>query len=61
LKPRTRSQQPSQVFRPQSQAKPQSREVKPQHSQPQRREAPQQSKPQHGKPERGRGEKQDRK
>lgn len=73
LKPRTRSQQPSQAVRPQSQAKsqfreaakpqqsrPQSREVQPQHSQPQLREAPQQSNPRHGKPERGKEEKQDR-
>ncbi len=74
LKPRTRSQQPSQAVQPQSQAKPQFREaakpqqsrpqsgeVQPQHSQPKHREAPQQSKPRQGKPERGEEEKQDRK
>ena len=48
LKPRTRSQQPSQA-------------VQPQRSQQQHREAPQQSKPRQGKPERGKEEKQDRK
>jgi hypothetical protein len=66
LKPRTRSQQPSQAAHPQSQAKPQfreaakpqqSREVQPQRSQPQHQEAPQQSQPRHGKPERGEGKK----
>ena len=47
LKPRTRSQQPSQAVRPKSQAKPQSREVKPQESRPQSREVkPQESRPQ---------------
>ena len=74
LKPRTRSQQPSQAVQPKSQAKPQSREaakpqqsrppsreVLPQRSQPQHREAPKQSKPKQGKPERGEEEKQDRK
>ena len=75
LKPRTRSQQPSQAVRPKSQEKPQVREgakpqqsrpqvreeAKPQQSQPQHREAPQQSKPRQGKPERGEEEKQDRK
>jgi hypothetical protein len=72
LKPQTRSQQPSQAVKPQSQEKPQvreatkpqqsrpqSREVQPQQSQPQKREVQQQSKPQHGKPERER-EKHDR-
>ena len=44
--------------RAQSQVKPQSREVQPQHSQP---EVKPQSQPQHGKPERGEVEKQDRK
>ena len=46
LKPRTRSQQPSQAVRPKSQAKPQSRKAaEPQQSRPQSREAakPQQS------------------
>ena len=61
LKPRTRSQQPSQAVQPKSQAKPQSREaakpqqsrppsreVKPQESRPQSREIqPQRSQPQH--------------
>lgn len=63
LKPRTRSQPPSQAVQPKSQARPQSREVqpqqsrpqsrevKPQQSQPQHREAPQQSKVRQGKPE----------
>ena len=73
LKPRTRSQQPSQAVQPKSQAKPQFRKaarqqqsrpqsgrVQQQHSQPQHRGAPQQSEPRHGKPERGQGEKQDR-
>ena len=47
LKPRTRSQQPSQAVRPKSQAKPQSREVQPQESRSQPREVkPQQSRPQ---------------
>ena len=48
LKPRTRSQQPSQAVRPKSQAKPQSRKAaEPQQSRPQSREAakPQQSRP----------------
>jgi hypothetical protein len=38
LKPRTQSQQPSHAARPQSQGKPQSREVMPQQSRPQPRE-----------------------
>ena len=47
LTPRTRSQQPSQAVRPKSQAKPQSREVKPQESRPQPREVkPQESRTQ---------------
>lgn len=48
LKPRTRSQQPSQAVQPKYQAKPQFRETaKPQQSQPQYREVkPQQSRPQ---------------
>jgi hypothetical protein len=61
LKPRTQSQPPSRAVRPQPQAKPQSREVQSQHSQPQHQEAPQHSQPGQGKPERGGGEKQDRK
>jgi hypothetical protein len=74
LKPRTRSQQPSQAVQTKSQAKPrqqeadkpqqsrpQSGEVQPQHSQPQHLEAPQQSKPRQGKPERGEQERQERK
>ncbi len=74
LKPRTRSQQPSQAVQPRSQSKPQfreaakphqsrpqSREVQPQRSQTQHREAPQKSKPRQGKSERGAEEKQDRK
>lgn len=69
LKPRPRSQQPSQAVQPRSKARPQyregarpqpSREVQPQRTQPQRREAPQQSKPRQGKPERGEEEKRDR-
>lgn len=68
LKPRTRSQQPSQA-KPQARgeaAKPQhsqppSREaVQPRRSQPQQREAPQQSGAQHGKPDRGEKGKRDR-
>jgi hypothetical protein len=67
LKPRTRSQQPSQAVHPKSKAKPQFREatrpqqsrqprdVKPQHSQPR------QSQPQHGKSDRGGEGKPDRK
>ena len=64
LKPRSRSQQPSQAVRPKPQAKPQSREVQPQQTRPQSREvqpqrsqpqqrvtAPQQSKPAQGRPE----------
>jgi hypothetical protein len=54
LKPRTRSQQPSQAVQPKSQAKPQGREaIKPQPSRPQSREVqPQQSRPQsQGKPQ----------
>jgi hypothetical protein len=74
LKPRTRSQQPSQAVRQKSQEKPQvrekskpqqsrpqSREIQSQQSQPKHREAPQKSKPRQGKPERGEEEKQDRK
>lgn len=74
LKPRTRSQQPSQAVQTRStarpqvlegarqhQSRPQSREVQSQRSQPQPREAPQQSKPRKGKPERGNKEIQDRK
>jgi len=60
LKPRTRSQQPSQGVQSGSKAKPQSRKVQPQRSQPQNREAPKQSKPQKGKPERGEKQKQDK-
>ncbi len=73
LKPRARSQQPSQAVQPRSKARPQSREgVKPQQSRPQSREvqpqrsqqkdreAPQQSKPREGKPERGEEGKQDK-
>ena len=64
LKPRMRSQKPSQAVQPQSKAKPQFREAaKPQQSRPQSREAvkPQHSQPRQGKPERGEVEKQDRK
>ena len=74
LKPRTRSQQPSQGVQPKSRAKPQFREaaeprqarpqsgeVQPEKSKPQDRKAPQKSKPRQGKPERGGEEKQDRK
>jgi len=74
LKPRTRSQQPSTAIQPKSQAKPQfretakpqqprqqSREVRPQQSQPQHRDAPQKSERQHGKSERGGEGKPDRK
>ena len=61
LKPRARSQQPSQAVQPRpkaeprsreaakpQQSRPQSREVQPQHPQPQHQEAPQQSRPQSG-------------
>jgi len=73
LKPRARSQQPSQAVQPRSkarpqsregvkpqQSRPQSREVQPQRSQPKGRELPQQSKPRGGKPERGEEGKQDK-
>ena len=75
LKPRTRSQQQSQMVQPQFQAKPQfreaakpqqsrpqSREVQQQHSQPQHRKAvkSQQSQPRRGKPEREEGGRHDR-
>jgi len=73
LKPRTRSQQPSQAVQPRSQAKPQfqksarqqqsrpqSLKVQQQHSQQQHQKAPQQSKPQQGKPERGQEDNQNR-
>lgn len=60
LKPRARSQQPSQGVQPRSKARPQTREVQSQRSQPQHREAPQQSKRRQGKPERGEGQKKDK-
>ena len=61
LKPRTRSQPPSQAVRSKSQEKPQVRErAQPQKSRQKHQEAQKQSKPRQGKPERGREEKQDR-
>ncbi len=72
LKPRTRSQQPSQAVQRKSQTKPQFRQAakqqrsrpqsgraQQQHSKPQNQEE-QQSKPQHGKSERGQEDKQDK-
>jgi hypothetical protein len=50
-----------QHSRPQSQAKPQYREVQPQHGEPQHWEAQQQSKPGHGKPDKGEKGKQNKK
>jgi len=73
MKQRTHSPKPYQEVRPHSQAKPQSREtatpkysrpqsqdVRPQHSQPQYRDAPQQSKSRYGKHERRREDERDR-
>jgi len=55
LKHGKRSQQPSHAVKPRSQTNPQSREVRPQQSQPQHRDAAKQSKPRHDNHERGGG------